>query len=70
MFIMGRRLCCDGDFWMAVCKKNRDGGDCDRNFHNRRIVEGCPQNQSDVGTKVPVYDPRDAKNRCMSALGD
>lgn len=70
MFIMGGRLCCGGDFCMAVCKKNKDGGDCDRNFHNRRIVEGCPENLADVGTKIPVYDPREAKNRCLSALGD
>lgn len=70
MFIMGRPLCCGGDLWMAVCKKKENGDDCDRNFHNRRIVEGCPENLSDVGTKTAVYDIRESKNRCLSALGD
>ena len=55
---------------MAVCTKRQDGEDCDRNYHNRGIVEGCPQNQADVERKKLVYDLRGSKNRCLSALGD
>jgi len=55
---------------MATCKKKMNGDDCDRNFHNRRIVEGCPENQADIEMKKPVYDPKETKSRCLSALGD
>ena len=55
---------------MAVCTKKQYGEDCDRNFHNRAIVEGCPENRSDSETGKPVYDPKGTKNRCLSALGD
>lgn len=59
-----------GDFRMAVCTKKQYGEDCDRNFHNRAQVEGCPENRADSETGKPVYDPKGTKNRCLSALGD
>jgi hypothetical protein len=67
MFIMSAALSYIGDLWMAVCTK-KAGEDCDRNYHNRPIVEGCPENQADIEQKKPVYDLRGSKNRCLSAL--
>jgi len=50
--------------------KKKDGEDCDRNYRNRKIVEGCPENQADIEKKTPVYDLKETRNRCLSALGD
>jgi hypothetical protein len=55
---------------MATCKKMDDGDDCDRNYRNRKIVEECPKNKADIEMKKPVYDPKETRNRCLSALGD
>jgi NAD-dependent dihydropyrimidine dehydrogenase PreA subunit len=55
---------------MATCTKLGDGEDCDRNYHNRKIVEECPKNLADIEGKKPVYDQRESKSRCLSALGD
>jgi NAD-dependent dihydropyrimidine dehydrogenase PreA subunit len=55
---------------MATCIKKENGDDCDRNYHNRRIVEECPENQADIEKNKPVYDTKETKSRCLSALGD
>jgi hypothetical protein len=67
MFIMGPALSYDGDLRMAICTK-KGGENCDRNYHNRPIVEGCPENLEDIGQKKPVYDLKPSRNRCLSAL--
>jgi len=55
---------------MVTCTRKADGGDCDRNYRNRGIVEACPENRTDIGSNKAVYNAKDSARCCLFALGE